>query len=302
MTQMDQLPADETGFDCVFSFTVPGRDSRGRVVRLGPVLDAILAPHDYPPVVKNLLAEAVVTTALMGSLLKDRQGQVTIQAEATDGPVQLLVCDYRDGELRGYAKFDRDRMAGLGANPSLEALFGEGYLAVTFDLAATDKRYQGVVPLEGQSLAAACEAYFERSEQVPTLLRGATRSGADGCLAGGLLVQYLPDGEEGRSRIGARPDHPHWDHVAVMADSLRHEELLDPGLSMEALVWRLFHEEDEVLFSVGGELSRGCRCTEAHYRDILMRFPEEERAEMRDESGRIVVDCAFCSRLFPIDA
>jgi molecular chaperone Hsp33 len=184
--------SEETGFDRVLGFTIPSRDARGRVVRLGPVLDTILAAHAYPAPIKHLLAEALVLAALIGSLLKDEDGQLTMQAQAEGGMVDLLVCDYRDGELRGYVRHDEERLKGLGVSPSLEALFGTGYLAITFDLAATGQRYQGIVPLEGSSLSEACEHYFVQSEQVPTLIRVAVRSSGEGCVAGGLLVQHLP--------------------------------------------------------------------------------------------------------------
>ena len=291
----------ETGFDRVLHFTLPDRDARGRAVRLGPVLEDILAAHEYPPVLRHLLGEALVLTALMGSLLKDEGSQMTLQAQAENGIVSLLVCDYRSGELRGYARHDAGRFAGLGANPSLEALFGGGYLAITFDLPATDQRYQGIVPLEGLSLSEAVERYFAQSEQVPTLIRSAVRAGHGGCIAGGLLVQHLPDGEEGRERLHARMDHPEWEHVAALAGSTRHDELLDPELSLEALVWRLFHEEREVRVLPGDSVTRGCRCSVVHFEEVLARFPKEDRDDLRDEHGVIRVDCAFCSREFLIE-
>lgn len=225
-----------------------------------------------------------------------------MQAQTEGGIVDLLVCDYRGGELRGYVRHDAERLASLGANPSLFALFGKGYLAITFDLAATGQRYQGIVPLEGSSLAEACQSYFFQSEQVPTLIRVAVRSDSAGCIAGGLLVQHLPEGEEGRERLHVRLDHPEWEHVAALAGSTRHDELVDPDLSLEALVWRLFHDEQEVRFELGTPLSRGCRCSIAHYESVIAKFPEQDRAEMRNEQGLIVVDCAFCSRLFEISA
>ena len=303
MSAPEHIAPDETGYDRVMAFTLPQRDARGRGVRLGPVLETILAAHDYPVPIKHLLAEALVLTALVGSLLKDGEGQLTMQAQTQGGVVDLLVCDYRGGELRGYVRHDAERLAMLGANPSLFALFGQGgYLAITFDLASTGQRYQGIVPLEGDSLAEACESYFAQSEQVPTLIRVGVRSDAQGCVAGGLLVQHLPDGEEGRERLHARMDHPEWEHVAALAGSTRHEELVDPDLSLEALIWRLFHEEEEVRIEPYPPLARGCRCSIEHYRSVLAKFPDEERVEMRNEAGLIVVDCAFCSRLFEIDA
>ena len=290
-----------TGFDRLLHFTLPDRNARGRVVRLGPVLDKILSAHSYPAPIRQTLAEALVVTALLGSLLKDEDSQLTMQAQTQSGVIDLLVCDYRDGELRGYVRHDRARLDELGPNPSLFALFGEGYLAITFDLATSGQRYQGVVPLEGASLAEACQSYFVQSEQVPTLIRVATSNSPDGCIAGGMLLQHLPEGEEGRERLHVQFDHPEWEHVAVLGGSTRDTELVDGTLDLETLVWRLFHEEREVRTLGGAELSRGCRCTIEHYRDVLSRFAPEALDEMKDGAGLIMVDCAFCSRDFAID-
>ncbi|MCJ2184859.1 Hsp33 family molecular chaperone HslO [Novosphingobium sp. 1949] len=294
---------DDTGFDRVLAFSLPARHARGRIVRLGPVLETILSAHDYPDLVKHLLAEALVLTALMGSLLKEEGAQLTVQAQAEGGLVDMLVCDYREGELRGYVHYDADKLAALEAadgQADLAALFGTGYLAITFDLAVTGKRYQGVVPLEGASLSEACEAYFAQSEQVPTLLRVAVRSHGDRCMGGGMLVQFLPDGEEGQARLHAQEDHPDWEHVAVMAGSVQREELLDPVLTLEQLLWRLFHEEEEVRVEPLVLLERGCRCTIEHYQTILGRFPEDQLADLREADGMVPVDCAFCSKVLRI--
>ncbi|HYD23526.1 MAG TPA: Hsp33 family molecular chaperone HslO [Croceibacterium sp.] len=297
----DQLRRPVADLDRLLGFTIPDRHARGRVVRIGPVLDRILGAHDYPPSIKRLLAEALVLTALMGGLLKRAGSQLTMQAQTDDGVVALLVCDYRDGELRGYVKHDAERLASLDDDPPLAALFGRGHLAITFDLPASGQRYQGVVPLEGTSLAEAVEAYFAQSEQVPTLIRTAVKAGASRCVAGGLLVQHLPEGEEGRERLHTRMDHPDWDHVAILARTVRREELVDTSLSPHDLVWRLFHEEREVRVQPMTELTRGCRCSVVHFEEVLARFPKEDRRDMRDEHGIIRVDCAFCSREFPIE-
>jgi len=292
----------ETYSDKLLAFTLPGRNARGRVLRLDAVVNEVLSAHDYPPPITHLLSEALVLGALMGSLLKDEGGQLTMQAQTQAGVVSLLVCDYRGGSMRGYADFDEMALASLGANPGLSALFGEGYLAITFDTGA-GQRYQGIVPLEGDTLAEACETYFSQSEQVPTLIRVASRSGGQGRerVAAGLLVQHLPDGEEGRERLHVRMDHPDWEHVTALASTISHDELLDPDLSMEAIAWRLFSEDDEIRVQPGAELARGCRCSAEYYASVIARFPAEQQREMQNEDGRIVVDCAFCSREFAIE-
>ena len=301
MSAASAIPPGETGYDQMLGFTIPMRHARGRVVRLGPMLDVVLSAHDYPAPIRHLLAEALVLTGLIGSLLKDNGSQLTVQAQTQGGIVELLASDYRDGALRGYVRHDAERLASLGVNPSLYALFGQSYLAITFDDADSGQRYQGIVPLEGDSLSQACEAYFAQSEQVPTIIRTGVKWDGRRCVAAGLLAQHLAEGEQGRERLHVRLDHPEWEHVAVLAGSIRHEELVDPELSLEALVWRLFHEEQEVRVEQLAHLSRGCRCSQEHYRGVLSRFPASELVEMRGEDGLISVDCAFCSKVFSIE-
>ena len=137
---------------------------------------------------------------------------------------------------------------------------------------------------------------------MPTLIRFGLRREGGHCVAAGMLLQHLPEGEEGRERLHVRLDHPEWEHVAVMGGSLRHEELVDPALSLEAMIWRLFHEEGEVRVLQGEVLSRGCRCTIEHFHSVLSRFTEDERMDMRGEDGFIPVDCAFCSKIFSVPA
>jgi molecular chaperone Hsp33 len=290
----------ETWFDQPLLFTISERHVRGRLVRLGPTLNTIIAAHNYPPVAEKLLAEALALTVLLGSTLKDEGSQLTLQAQTGGGPIELLVCDYRGGELRGYLKFDAERLVGVGADPTLFALFGEGFLAITFDQAVTGERYQGIVPLEGSSIGDAAEHYFEQSEQIPSLIKLAARHDAEaGCLAGGLLLQHLPEGEVGRDRLHVRHDHPEWEHAKTIAATLKDEELTDPATSLETLAWRLFHE-DEVRVQPGVAVSRGCRCSIDYFAGVLSKFPEGERREMADNDGLVQVDCAFCSRVFPI--
>jgi molecular chaperone Hsp33 len=294
------MTPDISNLDAALGVTVPARHARGRAARLGPALGAVLSAHNYPQPIEKLLAEALVLTALLGSLLKDPGGQMTLQAQTQGGVVDLLVCDYKGGELRGYVRHDPVRLADAAHSPSLKTLLGEGYLAITFDQPATDERYQGIVPLEGDSLAQAAQSYFTQSEQIPSIVRLAAERQEDGWVAGGILFQHLPEGEEGRERLHTRLDHPDWDHVAVLAGSVRPEELTDPALSLEQLVWRLFHEEAEVRVLPGAPLSRGCRCDPDYVRSVIARFPEEEREAMKGDDGVIRVNCEFCSTSFPL--
>ncbi|MFA5990026.1 MAG: Hsp33 family molecular chaperone HslO [Sphingomonas sp.] len=290
-----------TDIDRALGFTIPARQARGRVVRLGPLLDTILSAHAYPPAIEALLAQALTLTALIGSTLKDAGGQLTMQTQTQNGIVDLLVCDYRGGELRGYIKFDADKLAQAAQAPTLFALFGAGYLTITFDQVATGERYQGIVPLDGATLAEAAESYFVQSEQIPTMVRVGMHRTADGQhLSGGLFLQHLPEGEEGRDRIHTRLDHPEWEHIATLGATIGAEELADPALPLEELVWRLFNEEEEVRLLSGLPLSKGCRCTREYIAQVIAKFPLEEQRAMAGEDGMITVDCAFCATVFPL--
>jgi molecular chaperone Hsp33 len=282
--------------DRAVSFIIPDRNARGRLVRLGPVLETILSAHGYPPVIERLLAEALTITALLGAMLKDVGGQLTMQAQTEGGPVSLLACDYRGGELRGYVKHDAELVAALPKKADLHSLFGAGYLAITFDQEASGERYQGIVPCEGASLAEAVESYFAQSEQIPSLVRVAV----EGETAGGLLLQHLAEGEDGRERLHTRLDHPEWEHVHILGSTIKPDELTDPTLPLETLIWRLFNEEREVRVLGDVALSRGCRCDPDHIRTVIESFAEDERAAMADDQGVIRVDCEFCAKSFPV--
>ncbi|MES2097412.1 MAG: Hsp33 family molecular chaperone HslO [Pseudomonadota bacterium] len=298
MTSTDPTDIDET-----LGFTIPSRHARGRLVRLGPVLDEILEAHAYPPAIEALLADALTLTALIGSTLKDPTGQLTLQAQTQSGVVTLLVCDYRGGDLRGYVQYDADKLAEAPQEPTLFALFGEGHLAITFDLAQTKERYQGIVPLDGESLAQAAQSYFVQSEQIPTLINIGVRRGADGKhVSGGLFLQHLPEGEVGRERLHVRLDHPEWEHVEILGRTTSADELTDPALPLETLIWRLFNEEDEVRVLARTPLAKGCRCDPDYIASVLAKFSPEDRLEMADDQGMIQVGCAFCARSFPVPA
>ena len=286
--------------DVALGVTVPSRHARGRAARIDATLDAILANHGYPPVIEQLLAEALVLTALLGSLLKDPTGQMTLQAQTENGIVDLLVCDYKGGELRGYVRHDGDRLAEAGPQPSLFSLVGNGYQAITFDQPATDERYQGIVPLEGEGLGEAAQSYFSQSEQIPSIVRLSARKDGDGWVAGGLMFQHLPEGEDGRERLHTRLDHPEWPHVATLVGSVRPDELTDRDLPLDDLVWRLLHEEEEVRTLEPIPLVKGCRCSADYISSVIARFPPDEREAMAGDDGVIRVDCAFCATSFPI--
>src|SRR6476659_5459643 len=295
------MPSVELNTDVALGVAIPSRNARGRFARLSTTVDTVLSNHGYPPVIEKLLAEALTLTALLGSLLKEPEGQLTLQAQTEGGVVDLMVCDYLGGELRGYVRHDPERLADAHAEPTLQELFGKGYLAITFDQPLAKERYQGIVPLEGKNLAEAAQSYFAQSEQIPSLVRLAAETRGGHWFAGGLLLQHLPEGEEGRERLHTRLDHPDWPHVAILGGSVKPDELTDPGLPLDDLIWRLFHEEEELRTLAATPLSRGCRCDPAYVRSVIAKFPADEREAMIGDDGLIRVDCAFCSSSFPIE-
>jgi molecular chaperone Hsp33 len=294
------MPSAQLNTDVALGVAIPSRNARGRIARLASTVDTVLASHQYPPLIEQLLAEALTLTALLGALLKEPQGQLTMQAQTEGGIIDLMVCDYLGGELRGYIRHDPEKLPAAPAEPTLQDLFGKGYLAITFDQPLAKERYQGIVPLEGKNLAEAAQSYFAQSEQIPSLVRLAADKRDGHWFAGGLLLQHLPEGEEGRERLHTRLDHPDWPHVAILGGSVKAEELTDPGLPLDDLVWRLFHEEEELRTLPAIPLSRGCRCDPDYVRSVIARFPADEREAMVGDDGLITVDCAFCSSSFAI--
>ena len=297
---LPDMPQVQLNTDVALGVAIPARNTRGRIARLAETVDSVLANHGYPPVIERLLAEALTLTALLGTLLKEPKGQLTLQAQTEGGIVDLLVCDYLGGALRGYVRHDPERLKSAPGEPTLKDLFGKGYLAITFDQPVAAERYQGIVPLEGKSLAEAAQSYFGQSEQIPSLVRLAAAKRDGQWVAGGILLQHLPEGEEGRERLHTRLDHPDWPHVAIMGGSVKAEELTGPDLPLDDLIWRLFHEEEEVRTLAATPLSRGCRCDPDYVRSVIARFPADEREAMVGDDGLIRVDCAFCSSSFAI--
>lgn len=280
--------------DQLLHFTIAARDVRGRIVRLDRVIDEILSVHNYPAAIANILAEAITITAVIGATLKNEDGQMTIQAQSNAGIISLLVCDYIGGAVRGYAKFDQQKLDD-SQDYSLASMFADGFLAITIDR-AKEGRYQGIVPLDSASLTQCVEHYFEQSEQLPTkIIYGMN----DDHITGAILVQHLPDGEQGKERLHVRLDHPQWEHVKILSQSMSAAELSDSNIPLEEIAWRLFHEE-EVRIETGAHITKGCRCNEAHIRDVIGKFPDAERQDMANEDGQIVVDCKFCSKDFLI--
>jgi molecular chaperone Hsp33 len=309
------LDRPESGDDVVVPFTLEQLDGRGRVVRLGQALDAILTRHNYPAPVARLLGESVVLAALIGSSLKF-EGKFILQTQ-TDGPVNLIVVDLDapDG-LRGYARFDADavqKAIQTGATAPGQ-LLGKGYLAMTVDQGVHTERYQGIVALEGGTLEDAAHTYFQQSEQVPTQVRVAvaqlSRKGErqSRWRAGGVLVQHLPphgertmpdlpgDGDFSNPQTSDASfvESDRWTETRALLGTVADDELADPAVSPERLLFRLFHETGVRVFDPV-ELEERCTCSAERIEAMLRdNFSAEERAEMT-VNGEIEVICEFCS-------
>lgn len=316
VSSLEQFGLDraESGDDVAVPFTLENLDSRGRVVRLGSALDVIISRHNYPEPVARLLGEATTLAALIGSSLKF-EGRFILQTR-TDGPVSLLVVDFDtpDG-LRAYARFDDTALdeAIKDGRTRPEDLLGKGILALTVDQGVHTERYQGIVSLDGESLEDVAHTYFFQSEQIPTRVRLAVAEHSERgrsrpvWRAGGVLVQHLPD--HGQSRM---PDLPGdgdfgndetadsdfaedngWTEAKILLDSLSDAELVDPDLSSERILFRLYHETGVRMFEPQHLVER-CTCTPERVEQMIYDFGPEERAEMVVD-GQIEVVCEFCS-------
>ena len=298
--------------DAVLPYEVDALDVRGRLVRLGPALDDILTKHDYPAPVGKLLGEAIVLTTLLGSALKF-EGRFILQAQ-TDGPVSFLVVDYQAPDrLRAYARFDAAR---LGEAKDSGTLLGRGHLAMTIDQGPDMSRYQGLVALDGGSLEDAAHEYFMRSEQIPTKVRlavGEEWRSSDGgkhrWRAGGMLMQFLPKAPERARQADLHPgDAPDgvevhavaeddaWVEARSLIETVEDIELIDPELSGERLLFRLFHERGVRVFNPIS-LRAQCSCSRDAVASMLKSFSPDDRAAMVKDD-KVVVTCEFCSSVY----
>ncbi|RTL52596.1 MAG: Hsp33 family molecular chaperone [Bradyrhizobiaceae bacterium] len=298
--------------DAVLPFEVSALDVRGRLTKMGSALDEILTKHDYPAPVGKLLGEAIVLTTLLGSSLKF-DGRFILQTQ-TEGPVSLMVVDYiAPDRLRAYARYDAARV-----KPGMDsaALLGQGHLAMTIDQGPDMSRYQGLVALNGGNLEDAAHEYFLRSEQIPTRVRlavGEEFRGGDGprhrWRGGGMLMQFLPKAPERARQADLHPgDAPEgsevhsvdeddaWTESQSLFATIEDVELIDPDLSGERLLFRLFHERGVRVFPTLPIKAR-CTCSRDAVMGMLASFSPQDRADMV-ENGKVVVTCEFCNSTY----
>lgn len=302
------IPVD----DAILPFEVSALDVRGRLTKLGPALDDILTKHDYPAPVGKVLGEAIVLTTLLGSSLKF-DGRFILQTQ-TDGPISLIIVDFMaPNRLRAYARFDASRISG---QQSTADLLGHGHLAMTVDQGPNMSRYQGLVALDGANFEDAAHEYFLRSEQIPTRVRIAVgeefrSSGGPKhrWRGGGMLLQFLPKAPErarqadlhpGDAPEGTEthvvPDDDAWVEGQSLVGTIEDVELIDPDLSGERLLYRLFHERGVRVFD-HQPIRAQCSCSRDAVASMLASFSADDRASMV-ENNKVVVTCEFCSSVY----
>lgn len=283
--------------DLAAAFQIEGWPVRGRLVRLGAAVDQILSAHDYPEPVAGLLGEACALAALIGSSLKF-EGRLIVQAQG-DGPVRYVVADYgTSGTLRGFCRYDADEVAAVStgfARPGAQTLLGKGVFVMTLDRGADFERTQGMTPIEGESLSLCAEHYFQQSEQVPTKVRLAVgrvlTAAGESWRAGGAMIQIIAADDARGDTVEA------WDRSRALFQTLADDEILDPMISPETLLFRLFHE-DGVRLEDPRALRAECRCSRDRIVATLKAFPPEDRAGMVEDDGQIRVTCEYCSSVY----
>lgn len=286
--------------DIVAAFALDAAPVRGRIARLGPgALDPILRRHDYPRSVALLLGEALTLAALLGSLFKT-DGRLVVQAQG-GGPVTLLVAEHNRGDLRGYARIAPEAHIALAkANRQTPAsLLGAGALVITLDQGDDRATYQGVVELNGETLAACAEAYFRTSEQTDTGIRLTVgevmeRDAPPIWRAGGVLMQRVAaDAARGETSED-------WARASILFQTVTDAEMIDPALPADRLLYRLFHEEGARM-GEATSLADRCTCDEQRLTAVMRRFPPEELRDLIEPDGRLHAKCQFCSRGYEID-
>jgi molecular chaperone Hsp33 len=279
----------------VLPFFLPQRPVRGRLVRLGPLADALLTRHDNHQVVTKLIGQALALAAGLASALKFR-GSFSLQAKGR-GPISMLLADCTDaGELRGHAltkRADLDALLGVDPAPSAEALLGAGYLAFTVDQGDEQNRHQGIVAIKGGTLAEMALHYFDTSEQLLCQVHLACEQTPSGWRAGALILEKVAGAGGIDPDLSDTAQAESWHTATTLAATLTDHELLDDNLPPDRLLYRLFHTEG-VAADRARALSFGCRCSRARLAGILEGFPPEDLDHMVVDDD-IVMTCEFCN-------
>ena len=283
------------------TFQLESSHIRGRIVRLGDELDAILAAHDYPDDVLHLTGETLVLGVMLSSMLK-YEGVFTLQTKG-DGAVTMLVADMTsEGNIRACASFAKEKDMAWKGNRA--ELLGGGYMAFTVDQGEHAERYQGIVELKPESLIASVQNYFTQSEQIATGMMMAVGKVDGKWRACGIMVQQMPEETAAYNKDGKSDTHEDdWRRTMILLSSVKEEELLSKELGAEDLLFRLFHE-DGVRVYEAAPLQDRCTCSKDKVQGILSTFSPDEIADMATPEGLITVTCQFCSDSysFPADS
>lgn len=281
----------------VQSFQLESSRIRGRIVRLGSVIEDILTPHDYPDDVLQLTGETLTLCTLLSSMLK-YEGIFTLQAQGK-GPVRMVVADVTSkGDIRACATFKQEEIAAVSHKNPAE-LLGEGYMAFTVDQGEFTERYQGIVELKPESLTASVQNYFTQSEQIATGIMLAVGRRDGKWRACGIMVQQMPEETENYNKDHSDVDEDDWRRTMILLGSVKEDELLDEGLSANDLLFRLFHEEGVRVFEEQPLVNK-CRCSVERVSAVLSSMSDEDIDDMT-VAGKIVMKCEFCSRDYSID-
>ncbi|GAB7196776.1 Hsp33 family molecular chaperone HslO [Dickeya oryzae] len=257
---------------------------RGELVTVSDTFQHMLANHDYPVPVKNLLGEMLVATSLLTATLKF-SGDITVQLQG-DGPLKLAVINgNHQQQMRGVARLQGD----IAADSSLRDMVGNGYLVITIT-PTEGERYQGVVGLDGDDVAACLENYFQQSEQLPTQLFIRTGEHDGRQCAAGMLLQVLP------AQHGNRED---FDHLTQLTATVKAEELF--GLPANDVLYRLYHQENVTLYEPQPVVFK-CHCSRERCADALMTLPAGEVSDILAQDGQIDMHCDYCGSHYLFNA
>ncbi|MEO9515016.1 MAG: Hsp33 family molecular chaperone HslO [Paracoccaceae bacterium] len=305
--------------DAVLPFQLDASDIRGRVARLDGVLQGILKQHAYPPQIEALVAEMALLTALIGQTVKLRW-KLSLQVQSKNTAVRMIATDYfapeKEGDparIRAYASFDEEKLTDGAPFDQI----GEGYFAILIDQGEGMKPYQGITPLDGESLAACAEAYFAQSEQLPTRFElsfgKSTEPGQpEHWRAGGVMLQHMPkaspfvaQGEGSGEVLQASDlvqgdDQENWGRANVLLDTVEELELIGPLVAPNELLLRLFHEETPRVFDAQS-VRFGCTCSEEKVRQSLSIYSARDIQTMTTDDGRVTADCQFCGAHYDLD-
>lgn len=294
---VSDLSATNDGLDAIQPFQVEGLHLSGRVVRLSEAVDRVLTQHDYPEAVSRLLGELMALAAALGGGLKF-DGRMTVETRG-DGPIRLIAVDYMsNGQMRGYASHDAERVAeaeaGGSAGGPVPRLIGNGVMALTVDQGPDTELYQGLVSLEGATLADCAHNYFRQSEQIDTALKLAVAHRDGSWRAGAITMQRIAELGAGDMPVLSADREDDWRKAVALLSTATGDELTDPALSTQTLLFRLFHEDGVRVYETK-DVSFGCTCSEQRAMAVLRRIPATEIDDLLID-GVVEVICQFCNR------